>query len=74
MLKTKELADTILQINVDSQEGKDKFFATVDELTCLLEAGANMVRWNFDQGDGTYTHEIKYKKYKFICSTTEPLP
>lgn len=74
MLKTKQLADSILQINIDSQDGKDTFFATVDELVCLLDAGADKVRWNFDQGDGTYTHEIIYKKFKFICSTTEPLP
>ena len=74
MLKTIELADVILQINIDSHENdKMTFFATEEEIICLRDAGAKVVRWNYDQGDGTLTCEVKYKEYLFLSSSTEQI-
>lgn len=74
MKNLKELALSILRSNISSYDDSRKsFFATEEEIICLRKAGANVVRWNYNNADGTFTHEVEFNGYKFLSSTTKQI-
>jgi|WetSurMetagenome_2_1015567.scaffolds.fasta_scaffold703156_1 hypothetical protein len=74
MIDTVKKAEAILKQNIEAW-GKErkKFQADIEEIIFLLKAGAEIIRWNFDQEDGTFTHEVKYRDFIFICSSIEQI-
>jgi len=63
-------AASILAENINAWgSGRRTFYATEEELLALRSSDAIVVKWNHNNGDGTYTHELEYKGYTFVGST-----
>lgn len=73
-MTTPKSATDILAENIEAwTNGKRTFFATVEELHILCAAGGVVVQWNYDNKDGTYSHEVQFGGYTFRGTTPQTI-
>ena len=73
MSKKQEEADAIYILITEGWSDREIYHAEPEELTILLTSGGSAVEWNHDQGDGSFTHKVRYKGKIFMASTDQEL-
>ena len=77
--RAKELVDLVKKLSIKPVSSKDtepnhtdKQYVPINDLTCLIGAGAEILNFNLQQGGGLFQHNVIYQDYRFIAVTKEP--
>lgn len=62
-------AEEIIKRNKRELGKKEIYFATEGEISVLIAAGADITFINRDNHDGTFSHQVVFKKMKFLASS-----
>ena len=63
----------ILEEILENWGKRDIYSATKKEIELFLEAGAKIIFLNYDNKDGTFKHEIKFRGKHFLSSTKKKI-
>ena len=52
---------------------RDVFSAKPREILILIRGGASILKFNYDNGDDTFSHEVRFKDKTFVACSKEKL-
>lgn len=71
---TKEVLEEAIRLKEGRRAegyGDDKHYVSLEQMTCLIGAGAGIINLNNKEGSG-FVHEVIYKDHIFVTASERP--